>query len=77
MRTKAGWLSDRTGKRKIFVLAGYGFSTLAKVILLVSSSITGLTIFRVIEPKSGSYPAIASCSERFHGGKGRVIFDTT
>jgi MFS family permease len=45
----AGWLSDRTGKRKIFVLAGYGFSTLAKVILLVSSSITGLTVFRVIE----------------------------
>lgn len=45
----AGWLSDRTGKRKIFVLAGYGFSTLAKVILLVSSSVAGLTIFRVIE----------------------------
>jgi MFS family permease len=45
----AGWLSDRSGKRKVFTLAGYGFSTLAKVILLVSSSITGLTIFRVIE----------------------------
>ena len=45
----AGWLSDRTGKRKVFALAGYGFSTLAKVILLVSSSVTGLTIFRVIE----------------------------
>lgn len=45
----AGWLSDRTGKRKVFALAGYGFSTLAKVILLVSSSITGLTVFRVIE----------------------------
>ena len=45
----AGWLSDRSGKRKIFALAGYGFSTLAKVILLVSSSITGLTVFRVIE----------------------------
>ena len=45
----AGWLSDRTGKRKIFVLAGYGFSTLAKVILLVSSSITGLAVFRVVE----------------------------
>ena len=45
----AGWLSDRSGKRKIFVLAGYGFSTLAKLILLVSSSITGLTFFRVIE----------------------------
>ena len=45
----AGWLSDRSGKRKVFVLAGYGFSTLAKVILLLSSSIAGLTLFRVIE----------------------------
>jgi MFS family permease len=45
----AGWLSDRTGKRKVFVLAGYGFSTLAKVILLVTSSVTGLTLFRVVE----------------------------
>ncbi len=45
----AGWLSDRSGKRKIFALAGYGFSTLAKVILLVSNSVTGLTLFRVIE----------------------------
>lgn len=45
----AGWLSDRSGKRKVFALAGYGFSTLAKVILLVSSSIAGLTLFRVIE----------------------------
>jgi len=45
----AGWLSDRTGKRKIFALAGYGFSTLAKVILLVTSSVAALSIFRVIE----------------------------
>lgn len=45
----AGWLSDRSGKRKVFALAGYGFSTLAKVILLVSNSVTGLTVFRVIE----------------------------
>lgn len=45
----AGWLSDRTGRRKVFALAGYGFSTLAKAILLVSSSITGLALFRVIE----------------------------
>ncbi len=45
----AGWLSDRSGKRKVFALAGYGFSTLAKIILLVSSSVTGLTVFRVIE----------------------------
>jgi MFS family permease len=45
----AGWLSDRTGKRKVFALAGYGFSTLAKVILLVTSSVAALSIFRVIE----------------------------
>jgi MFS family permease len=45
----SGWLSDRTGKRKIFALAGYGFSTLAKIILLVSSSVIGLGIFRVVE----------------------------
>lgn len=45
----SGWLSDRTGKRKVFALAGYGFSTLAKIILLVSSSVAGLSIFRVVE----------------------------
>jgi MFS family permease len=45
----AGWLSDRTGKRKAFALAGYGFSTLAKMILLFASSVIGLSIFRVIE----------------------------
>lgn len=45
----SGWLSDRSGKRKWLAVAGYGFSTLAKMILLVSSSIVGLSIFRVIE----------------------------
>lgn len=45
----SGWLSDRSGKRRIFVIAGYGFSTLAKTILLFSSSIAGLAVFRVIE----------------------------
>ncbi|MDE2417895.1 MAG: MFS transporter [Burkholderiales bacterium] len=45
----SGWLSDRSGQRKWFATAGYGFSTLAKLILLVSSSIVGLGIFRVIE----------------------------
>lgn len=45
----AGWLSDRSGRRKWFVIAGYGFSTLAKLILLVSSSLVGSSIFRVIE----------------------------
>lgn len=45
----SGWVSDRTGKRKVFALAGYGFSTLAKAILLVSSTVAGLAVFRVIE----------------------------
>jgi MFS family permease len=45
----AGLLSDRTGRRKWLVTAGYGFSTLAKLILLVSSSVTALGAFRVIE----------------------------
>ncbi len=45
----AGWMSDRSGRRKWFATAGYVFSTLAKLILLVSSSIVGLSIFRVIE----------------------------
>src|SRR5256885_16116941 len=35
----AGWLSDKTGKRKGFALAGYGFSTAAKTILLVANSV--------------------------------------
>lgn len=45
----AGWLSDRRGRRKVFALAGYGFSTLAKALLLVSTTIAGLGTFRVIE----------------------------
>lgn len=51
----SGWLSDRTGKRKAFALAGYGFSTLAKIILVLTSSVTGLGIFRVIERLGKSF----------------------
>lgn len=45
----AGWLSDRSGRRKRFAFAGYAFSTLAKLILLVSSSVVALGFFRVVE----------------------------
>jgi MFS family permease len=45
----AGWMSDRSGQRKRFAIAGYAFSTLAKIILLASSSIAALSVFRVIE----------------------------
>lgn len=45
----AGWLSDRSGRRKVWALAGYGFSTLAKAMLLLSLAIGNLAAFRVIE----------------------------
>jgi MFS family permease len=51
----AGWASDRLGRRKVFALAGYGFSTLAKGLLLVSSSIAGLGTFRVLERLGKSF----------------------
>ena len=76
----AGWLSDRSGKRKVFALAGYGFSTLAKTILLVSTSVAGLSAFRVIEgaigvrscflPSAATEP-IRRCSGRENSLAGR------
>jgi MFS family permease len=51
----AGWASDRSGKRKVFALTGYGFSTLAKGLLLVSSSIAGLSAFRILERLGKSF----------------------
>jgi MFS family permease len=51
----AGWSSEKTGKRKLLTLAGYGFSTLAKGILLLTTSIAGLGAFRVIERVGKSF----------------------
>ena len=51
----AGWWSDKTGKRKAFALVGYGFSTLAKIILLVASSVVALSFFRIIERLGKSF----------------------
>jgi MFS family permease len=51
----AGWLSDRTGKHKVFAIAGYGFSTAAKIILLLTSSVVALSFFRVIERLGKSF----------------------
>jgi MFS family permease len=45
----AGYLSDKTGKRKIFTILGYGFSTLAKAILVFANTVTAVVSFRVIE----------------------------
>jgi len=69
----SGWLSDRTGKRKVFALAGYGFSTVAKTLLLFSSSVLGLSAFRIIErlgkgfrgpPRDAWLSAIAGSEKR-------------
>lgn len=45
----AGWMSDRTGRRKPFALAGYAFSTVAKILLLISNAVMVLSVFRVVE----------------------------
>jgi len=76
----SGWLLDRTGKRKVFALAGYGFSTLAKLILLVSSSVAGLGMFRVIERlgKSFRWPISASafccCAPTMPASPSRTLY---
>jgi len=51
----AGWLSDRLGKRKPLALIGYIFSTLAKILLLISNSVAVLTSFRIIERLGKSF----------------------
>ena len=51
----SGYLSDKTGKRKAFTAIGYGFSTLAKGILLISSTIASSVVFRIIERLGKSF----------------------
>lgn len=51
----AGWLSDNTGRRKTLALLGYGFSALAKAILLVASSVAALGTFRIVERLGKSF----------------------
>lgn len=51
----SGWLSDRYGRRKPLALFGYGFSTLAKTMLLLGTSVVALGSFRVIERLGKSF----------------------
>ncbi|MBI3633933.1 MAG: MFS transporter [Candidatus Vogelbacteria bacterium] len=51
----AGWLSDKSGKRKSLALAGYGFSTLAKFFLLFGASISSVAMFRIVERLGKSF----------------------
>jgi MFS family permease len=51
----SGFISDKTGKRKKFAALGYGFSTLAKSILLFTNSVILASAFRVIERLGKSF----------------------
>lgn len=51
----AGYFSDRTGKRKTFAILGYGFSTLAKSILILQATLLSAASFRVIERLGKSF----------------------
>ena len=45
----SGYFSDKTGKRKVFAMFGYSFSTAAKAILIYASSVMSVFAFRIIE----------------------------
>jgi MFS family permease len=49
LRVFSGWFSDRTGKRKIWLLAGYGISTLSRPILALSSLWVHVLAFRFVD----------------------------
>jgi MFS family permease len=51
----AGYISDKTGKRKKFAILGYGISTTAKSILLFPSSVLSVSFFRVVERLGKSF----------------------
>jgi len=51
----SGFISDKTGKRKRFAFLGYGFSTLAKSMLLFTNSVILTSAFRVIERLGKSF----------------------
>src|SRR3989344_250995 len=51
----SGWFSDRSGKRKPLALSGYGFSTVAKLMLLLPASAVSLASFRVVERLGKSF----------------------
>jgi len=51
----SGWLADRSGRRKPFALAGYGFSAAAKLLLVTANSVAALGLFRVVERLGKSF----------------------
>ncbi|MBI5203875.1 MAG: MFS transporter, partial [Nitrospirae bacterium] len=49
LKVFSGWFSDRIGRRKIFMLAGYGISTLSRPIIALSALWGHVLVFRFID----------------------------
>lgn len=49
LKTYSGWLSDKLGKRKILMVAGYGISTLSRPFMALSSSWVHVLTARLID----------------------------
>ena len=49
LKVFSGWFSDRLGKRKIFMIAGYGISTLSRPIIALSALWGHVLVFRFID----------------------------
>jgi len=49
LKTFSGWFSDRIGKRKILLIAGYGISTLSRPIVALSTLWGHVLVFRFID----------------------------
>ncbi|MBI5676839.1 MAG: MFS transporter [Nitrospirae bacterium] len=49
LKVFSGWLSDRVGKRKIFMVAGYGISALSRPIIALSTVWGHVLTFRFID----------------------------
>jgi MFS family permease len=45
----SGWWADRSGDRKSLAVLGYGFSMLAKALLLLARTVAAIAAFRVVE----------------------------
>ncbi len=51
----SGFLADKTGKNKALAIAGYGFSTLSKIIIAFKSNIVIAIGFRIVERLGKSF----------------------
>jgi len=75
LQVLSGYLSDRTGKRKIFIVVGYALSAVFKLVLAASRTSTQAMVFSASERvgkglRSAAKDAIVADSARAERGKG-------